>query len=70
MELKEKIFEIIELVDAGFIEPQNGTDRIILLIGITPVPDQTPITCPCCGSDKTYRTEAIHCNRCAVTSEI
>jgi len=38
----------------------------------------TPITvgqseqfiCPCCGSDKTYKTEAYHCNRCAVTTEL
>lgn len=28
------------------------------------------LVCPCCGSDKTYKTEAIHCNRCAVTTEI
>lgn len=26
--------------------------------------------CPCCGSDKTYKTDAIHCKRCAVTTEI
>jgi len=26
--------------------------------------------CPCCGSDKTYKTEAYHCNRCAVTTEV
>jgi hypothetical protein len=26
--------------------------------------------CPCCGSDKTYNTEAIHCTRCAVTTEL
>ena len=26
--------------------------------------------CPCCGSNKTYKTDAIHCNRCAVTTEI
>lgn len=26
--------------------------------------------CPCCGSDKTYVTDAIHCNMCAVTTEI
>ena len=26
--------------------------------------------CPCCGSDKTYRTDAIHCTLCAVTTEI
>ena len=28
------------------------------------------LVCPCCGSDKTYLTNAIHCNRCAVTTEI
>lgn len=26
--------------------------------------------CPCCGSDRTYKTEAYHCNRCAVTTEV
>ena len=26
--------------------------------------------CPCCGSDKTYKTEAIHCDTCAITSEL
>lgn len=26
--------------------------------------------CPCCGSNKTYETRAIHCNHCAVTTEI
>jgi hypothetical protein len=28
------------------------------------------VVCPCCGSDKTYRTEAVHCTRCAVTTEM
>lgn len=28
------------------------------------------LICPCCGSEKTYRTEAMHCKRCAVTTEI
>ena len=26
--------------------------------------------CPVCGSEKTYQTQAIHCNHCAVTTEI
>jgi hypothetical protein len=26
--------------------------------------------CPCCGSDKTYKTEAYHCNMCAITTEV
>lgn len=28
------------------------------------------LICPCCGSDKAYKTDAIHCNRCAITTEI
>jgi uncharacterized paraquat-inducible protein A len=28
------------------------------------------LVCPCCGSDKTYKTDAVHCSRCAVTTEI
>lgn len=28
------------------------------------------LVCPCCGSDKTYKTDAIHCNMCAMTTEI
>lgn len=34
------------------------------------VGQREPLVCPCCGSDKTYKTDAIHCNRCAVTTEI
>lgn len=26
--------------------------------------------CPYCGSNKTYKTEAIHCNHCAMNTEI
>jgi len=26
--------------------------------------------CPCCGSERIYPTLAVHCNTCAVTSEI
>jgi hypothetical protein len=32
--------------------------------------DAVGFICPCCGSNKTYKTDAIHCNRCAVTTEI
>jgi hypothetical protein len=32
--------------------------------------EEQPVKCPCCGSDKTYHTKAIHCTRCAVTTEI
>ena len=28
------------------------------------------LICPRCGSNNTYKTDAIHCNRCAVTTEI
>ncbi len=27
-------------------------------------------TCPHCGSDKVYPTGAMHCNHCAITTEI
>ena len=26
--------------------------------------------CSCCGSDKTYITRAVHCNRCSTTQEV
>lgn len=29
-----------------------------------------PHICACCGSDRTYITKAIHCNRCAENTEI
>lgn len=32
--------------------------------------EQKAMKCPCCESDKTYHTKAIHCKRCAVTTEI
>ena len=32
--------------------------------------DDIQIECPCCGSFLTYKTEAIHCSRCAVTTEV
>lgn len=32
-------------------------------------PDE-PFICIHCGSNKTYKTKAYHCNRCAITTEI
>lgn len=45
--------------------------RLVKLLTIPSVSQQSEqLICPCCGSDKTYKTDAIHCNRCAVTTEI
>ena len=30
----------------------------------------TVLSCPCCGSDDVYLTDAVHCGKCAVTTEI
>lgn len=41
------------------------------VLHIAPVVEQSEqLICPCCGSDKTYKTDAIHCNRYAITTEI
>jgi len=29
-----------------------------------------PIICPVCDSDKTYKTEAIYCKRCAILTKL
>ena len=34
------------------------------------VEEYNGIKCPVCGSEKTYQTQAIHCNHCEVTTEI
>lgn len=50
---------------------QNITQEIVKLFAIPAVVGQSEqLICPCCGSGKTYKTNAIHCNRCAVTTEI
>ena len=35
-----------------------------------PSPYKEPHVCPVCGSQDTYETLAVHCNRCAVNTEI
>ena len=47
------------------LEAENQALRQPLVVGRS-----EQLVCPCCGSDKTYKTDAIHCNRCAVTTEI
>ena len=44
-------------------------DKVAELVNSSKVQSEQLI-CPCCGSDKTYKTEAYHCNRCAVTTEV
>ena len=47
------------------------TDELEKLFTVPVVVGQSEqFICPCCGSDKTYKTEAYHCNRCAVTTEL
>jgi len=50
---------------------QNVIDELELALRQRPVISRSEqFICPCCGSDKTYKTEAYHCNRCAVTTEV
>ena len=55
-------------MDAGEITLKEAHELILRLFGVVWRSEQ--LICPCCGSDKTYKTDAIHCNRCAVTTEI
>ena len=55
-------------MDNGEITLQEAHELILRLFGVVGRSEQ--LICPCCGSDKTYKTDAIHCNRCAVTTEI
>lgn len=55
-------------MDAGEITLQEAHELILCLFDVVGRSEQ--LICPCCGSDKTYKTDAIHCNRCAVTTEI
>ena len=58
--IKPENTEISDYVN--WLETQMQALRIHDVVGRS-----EQLACPCCGSDK---TEAIHCNRCAVTSEI
>ena len=55
-------------MDAGDITLKEAHELILRLFCVVGRSEQ--LICPCCGSDKTYKTDAIHCNRCAVTTEI
>lgn len=46
----------------------DGYNLALRIHGVVEQSEQ--LVCPCCGSDKTYKTYAVHCNRCAVTTEI
>ena len=60
---EEYVLEFVELYDK-FTELESK----ILNEGI--VKRANPKICPVCESNKTYLTVAIHCNNCAVTTEI
>ena len=58
-------YEIQKLFDKAIKEAVNEALRIHDVVGRS-----EQFICPCCGSDKTYKTDAYHCNRCAVTTEV
>ena len=63
-------WEVIETSDLEEICEVYHQDKLKLLGIDTVVGRIEQLVCPCCGSDKTYKTDAIHCNRCAITTEI
>ena len=76
---KKTIEEIAQwVIDNRYSKSENDkvTDfemyhTLIEAMSLNDTTKQTePFICPCCGSDNTYKTEAMHCNRCAVTTEI
>jgi len=57
------------VIDWDDLEPLlNGFKEQLLISDVVERSEQ--FICPCCGSDKTYKTEAYHCNTCAVTTEV
>ena len=66
--MKSKITEIINQVSNRTISTDEAIEEILRLLNVVEESEQS--ICPCCGSDKTYKTGAIHCNRCAITTEL
>lgn len=50
----------------GFIALETDMQEILNAVEKDSNERTAPI-CSCCGSDKTYYTNAVHCSRCAVT---
>ena len=50
----------------AFAEEQGKKQLKLCGVGV----QSEQFICPCCKSDKTYKTEAYHCSRCAVTTEV
>jgi hypothetical protein len=50
------VFEFLIMKDGVYMEIVAST--------------KTKMICPHCGGDKPYPTAAMHCNRCAMTTEI
>jgi len=80
MTKKEQIIKLLEKYGnetdlfKALIIKDEFSDLVDDLVKLCAIPDvvgrSEQLICPCCGSDKTYKTDAIHCNRCAVTTEI
>jgi hypothetical protein len=61
----KKIKEVAKDLKQGNISENEARNLLLDLLG-----ESEQFICPCCGSDRTYKTEAYHCNRCAVTTEV
>lgn len=69
--LKTQTYEEINDMFNQLKEKLDIAESELKKLRVTDVSGQSEqLICPCCGSDKTYKTDAIHCNRCAVTTEI
>ena len=63
--METKIITILESSDSI----KDKANELIKLFE-SEINEGDPIACPVCQSLKTYKTLAIHCDRCAVTTEI
>ena len=65
--MEEEIYKICTKLNDGQIAVTQASELLLILFSGR---HSKELVCPCCGSDKTYLTDAIHCNRCATTTEI
>lgn len=65
--MKEDIYKICTKLNNGQIAVTQATEQLLILFSGNHC---DKLVCPCCGSDKTYLTNAIHCSRCDTTTEI
>lgn len=73
----QKLIQVGQMLERGELEysgaeidTKHYLEQYVALRQPLVVGQSEQLVCPCCGSDKTYKTNAIHCSRCAVTTEI